>query len=193
MNLTPTKKGNVIFSDCREVLSRMRGQSVDMALIDPPYNDYDLRSFLLRECGRIVDNVGAMALFTYPEDVLSLGIGGYPRPDQIVHWLKPVSTKNTSKRYSSFIEAIAIWHGSYFNQDLHWSCRTGVFTDSLIEKSGHLHQKPASLIERLLLLHCPPGGSVIDPCAGTGTTMRAARKHGFKSLSIEINEQHWEA
>lgn len=190
MNLTPTQKGNVIFSNCRKVLPQMRSQSFDMAIIDPPYGDYNLYDFLIEHCARITSASGAMALFLYPEDIASLGSNEWI-PDQIVHWLKPVSTKNTSKRYSSFIEAIAIWHGNYFNQDLHWSCRTGVFTDSFIEKPSYSHKKPESLIEKLLLLHCLPGGSVIDPCAGTGTTMKAARKHGFKSLNIEINEQHW--
>lgn len=174
----------IIIDNCRNVLPRLKPHSFDLAFLDPPYEDHALRDYAIQEAMlHLLKAKTAIVCFMYPEDIMSLKF----RFDQIAHWLKPISTKNTTRKYSSFIEAIAIKHGAYFNQDLHWSSRTGVFTDSIIVKAGHPHQKPASLVEKLLRLHCPIGGYVIDPFGGSGIVCDVAEKIGINSLSIEIN------
>lgn len=126
----------------------------------------------------------AVACFMYPEDLCGIAY----EPDQVVHWVKSVSTKNTARRYSRFVEAIALWHGPYFNKDLHWSTRTGVFTDTLCKKSDHPWKKPYSLIEKLVLLHTPKDGLVIDPFAGSGTTDHVCRNLGLNSFCVEKDD-----
>jgi DNA modification methylase len=42
----------------------------------------------------------------------------------------------------------------------------------------HPQQKPDSLFENLVLTYTNPGDLVVDPCAGSGVTGRAAEKHG---------------
>lgn len=37
----------------------------------------------------------------------------------------------------------------------------------------------------LVRLVTPPGGTVLDPFAGSGTTLQAAREEGFASIGIE--------
>lgn len=54
----------------------------------------------------------------------------------------------------------------------------------------HPTVKPISLMQWLVTLICPPGGLVLDPFAGTGTTAAAARAAGMQSLSIEADEKH---
>lgn len=54
----------------------------------------------------------------------------------------------------------------------------------------HPTVKPASLMEWLVKLVCPPGGLVLDPFAGTGTMAAAARAAGMQSISIEADESH---
>lgn len=54
----------------------------------------------------------------------------------------------------------------------------------------HPTVKPPALMEWLVRLACPPGGLVLDPFAGTGTTAAAARAAGMPSLSIEADENH---
>ena len=53
--------------------------------------------------------------------------------------------------------------------------------------SDHPSVKPVALLEDLCLLMCPPGGHILDPFAGTGTTGVAARKCGFACSLIEQN------
>ncbi|GFM29232.1 DNA methyltransferase [Novosphingobium sp. PY1] len=54
----------------------------------------------------------------------------------------------------------------------------------------HPTVKPISLMRWLVELVTPPGGLVLDPFAGTGTTAAAAREAGMQSLSIEDDENH---
>ena len=45
--------------------------------------------------------------------------------------------------------------------------------------------KPITLMEWLVTLITPPGGTILDPFAGTGTTLQAAAQKGFNSIGIE--------
>lgn len=55
--------------------------------------------------------------------------------------------------------------------------------------SDHPSVKPLKLMEDLCLLLCPPGGSILDPFAGTGTTGVAATAHGFGYTLVERDPQ----
>jgi DNA modification methylase len=46
---------------------------------------------------------------------------------------------------------------------------------------------PDELVERCLELGCPAGGSVLDPFAGSGTTIRVAIKSGRSATGIDLN------
>ena len=46
------------------------------------------------------------------------------------------------------------------------------------------------LVERALLLTTPPGGTVCDPFAGTGTTLRVAKQHNMPCTLIEIDRSY---
>ena len=52
-------------------------------------------------------------------------------------------------------------------------------------KIQHPTVKPEKLMEWLVTLITPPGGLVLDPFAGTGTTLQAARDKGFRAIGIE--------
>lgn len=52
-------------------------------------------------------------------------------------------------------------------------------------KIQHPTVKPVALMEWLVTLITPEGGTVLDPFAGTGTTLQAARDKGFNSIGIE--------
>lgn len=56
----------------------------------------------------------------------------------------------------------------------------------------HPTQKPEKLIEYLVRLITPPGGTVLDPFMGTGTTLIAAEREGFNSVNIDSNLEYCE-
>jgi DNA modification methylase len=51
--------------------------------------------------------------------------------------------------------------------------------------SSHPCVKPISLMKYLVKLVTPPGGTVLDPFAGSGTTLQAAMEEGFSAIGIE--------
>ena len=52
-------------------------------------------------------------------------------------------------------------------------------------KIQHPTVKPLTLLEWLVTLITPPGGVVLDPFAGSGTTLQAALNKGFQPIGIE--------
>jgi DNA modification methylase len=59
--------------------------------------------------------------------------------------------------------------------------------------SGEAHPtvKPIALMRQLVKLVTPPGGIVVDPFAGSGTTLEAAHREGFDSIGIEMTDTYW--
>lgn len=54
----------------------------------------------------------------------------------------------------------------------------------------HPTQKPLKLMRWLVRLVTPPGGLVLDPFAGSGTTLRAAVDEGFRAVGIEQSAEY---
>lgn len=52
-------------------------------------------------------------------------------------------------------------------------------------KLMHPTVKPVALMEWLVTLITPEGGTTLDPFAGTGTTLQAARDKGFNAIGVE--------
>jgi len=54
----------------------------------------------------------------------------------------------------------------------------------------HAAPFPEALVERCLACACPRGGLVLDPYAGSGTTLMVALRQGCRALGIELNPQY---
>jgi DNA modification methylase len=54
----------------------------------------------------------------------------------------------------------------------------------------HYAAFPEELPRRCITAGCPPNGTVLDPFAGSGTTLAVARLHSRKFIGIEINPKH---
>jgi len=61
---------------------------------------------------------------------------------------------------------------------------------SMPENTDHPTQKPEKLLAKLILASCPPGGVVLDPFLGSGTSAVVARKLGRHHVGIEVNEEY---
>jgi len=57
------------------------------------------------------------------------------------------------------------------------------------ERTGYPTQKPLKLVERIVVASSPPGGTVLDVFAGSGTTGMAAHKHGRNFILSDTNPQ----
>ncbi len=54
----------------------------------------------------------------------------------------------------------------------------------------HIASYPDRLVEIPLLSSCPPGGVVLDPFMGSGTTARVAKTHGRQFVGFELNPKY---
>lgn len=58
------------------------------------------------------------------------------------------------------------------------------------KRAAHFAPYPADLCRIPILATCPPGGVVLDPFCGTGTTLYAARSLGRKSVGIDVSRKY---
>jgi DNA modification methylase len=58
-------------------------------------------------------------------------------------------------------------------------------------KNIHPTVKPTALMQYLVKLITPPGGTVLDPFTGSGSTGKAAILEGFDFIGIELTEDYW--
>ena len=56
----------------------------------------------------------------------------------------------------------------------------------------HPTEKPAGILDPLIAYACPPGGLVVDPFAGSGSTLDAARCSGRRAIGVELHEPYAE-
>lgn len=158
---------------------------VSAVISDPPYNvglaDWDIPVQqsdldLCRSKAPVVIWFGA-ALPRCQKHILSLE----PLCTRILLWKKAWGTITSNGTFWKY-QPIYVW-GEIID----------LGSDVLEEISDygyHPAQKPESLMRRLILAACPNGGTILDPWAGSGTTLRAAKDLGMKAIGIEMREDY---
>lgn len=58
------------------------------------------------------------------------------------------------------------------------------------QKNHHPTVKPTDLMAYLCRLITPPGGTVLDPFNGSGSTGKAAVREGFNYIGIELDPEY---
>lgn len=175
----------ITYGNAKDLLPELDGKCVDIVLTDPPYAlSRAEQEWYHSEFERI--SKGWIIVFGSPENQWCGG-----NADQYLFWLKPISTKNTSKSYSRFVEMIFVYNRGTWNVNRHWSQYTNVFQDLVDTTKNHPYRKPPSLIERLILNHTSVGETILDPFAGTNIIGETANKlyrdciaFDLKSISV---------
>src|SRR5690625_944410 len=70
--------------------------------------------------------------------------------------------------------------------------KTAVLNDSgktPYNRNHHPTVKPTDLMAWLVRLVTPAGGTVLDPFAGSGTTLVAAKREGFGFIGVELRSE----
>ena len=55
----------------------------------------------------------------------------------------------------------------------------------------HPTQKPVNVLKRLIEIFTDEGDVVIDPCAGSGSTLRAAQETGRNAYGFEVSTKYY--
>ena len=54
----------------------------------------------------------------------------------------------------------------------------------------HVTEKPLQLMRDLVKI-CEPGGRILDPFCGAGTTVLASRLEGYEAVGIEVTDAYY--
>ncbi|WP_407466350.1 DNA-methyltransferase [Xanthomonas campestris] len=149
----------------------------------------------LSECARVLKDGAPVLLFTdwrqLPLTTDALQIAGFTWRG-ITVWDKTEGVRPQLGRFRNQAEYI-VW-GSKGNMPLDRRAPVlpGVIRESVRKADKHhLTGKPTELMRQLVRI-CESGGRVLDPFAGSGTTVVAAESEGYKWIGIEMTSYYFE-
>lgn len=208
--------------DAREVLAATDSESFDAVLTDPPYSDRthskarkqvgkqrgkgielgvtefaaitdaDLRD-ILAECGRVsrgwvvatLDYRHAIEFDQNPPEGLKC--------QRVGVWVKTNPTPQiTGDRPAQGWEAIAYMHKAQGRSVWNGGGHHGNYVTRIATAIGHPTTKPLGIFEDWVEKFTNPGSTILDPFAGSGTTLLAARNMQRKAVGVEIDERYCE-
>jgi site-specific DNA-methyltransferase (adenine-specific) len=158
----------------------------------------------LAACQRLLRPHGTIWVSGTSHVIYSVGFAmqqlGYKLLNEIV-WEKPNPPPNLSCRYFTHATETLLWAARERESKHHFAYarmreRNGgrqmktVWRFTSPGKAERIHgkhptQKPLALLERVLEAACPPGGAVLDPFNGSGTTGVAAARLGLRYVGID--------
>jgi len=109
--------------------------------------------------------------------------GSIPRPTD---WIKLKDLLKFNELYDSLVtEKIAVLQTVKPHEE---GKNPGDVWEIMLEPypEAHFSIFPTKLVEKALLVGCPPRGVVLDPFAGSGTVGEVALKHGRKAILMEL-------
>ena len=214
MNWPDDYMDKVICGDCLEVMRDMPDNCVDLVLTDPPYGtenlaggygrrqlhdigdgkgrvinkDTDLTQISLAYCNfhRLLGGCGWALIFYSARKTVEF-IDATSKEEWFGHiiWDKGQPGLGFHIRYSH--EDIAVF--KIGNPERPKKPILSVLRNTILE---HPHEKPVSVLKKLVEWGCPENGIVLDPFAGSGTTAAACIAMGRHYIGIEISEDYCE-
>jgi site-specific DNA-methyltransferase (adenine-specific) len=107
------------------------------------------------------------------------------------------TAEQVAKNGSALRTTAPVHHGTY-GPAKRWTetgtrlMRSVIQAQSMKGRAVHPTEKPLGLLDPLIRYACPEGGLVLDPFAGSGSTLDAARQAGRRAVGIEASEQYAE-
>lgn len=205
VRLPPDHLDRIIRGDCIEILRQLPAGCIDFVLTDPPY----LVSYRSRS-GRSIKNdtrsdwlepAFAEIYRTLKPDAFCVSFYGWPKVERFMHaWKKagfyPVGHLVWTKRYPSNRQYVAYQHETAYllakgrpplpNEPL-----PDVLSWKYSGNRRHPMEKTVEALEPIITAFSMPGGIVLDPFCGSGSTAAAAKRHGRRYLGIELDERYW--
>jgi DNA modification methylase len=196
---------NVIrHGDCLAILPTLAAGTVDFILTDPPYitryRSRDGRTIANDDNDRWLKPAFAEMYRVLAPDSFCVSFYGWPCVDRFMAaWreagFRPVGHFAFPKRYTSGRRFLCYQHEcAYLLAKGDPSPPPVPPTDVLQWRytGNRLHptQKPLSVLRPLIEAFSAPGGLVLDPFAGSGSTLFAARSLNRRYVGIELDEKY---
>lgn len=108
-------------------------------------------------------------------------------------WVKTTYAPQVlADRPSSAWEAIVYLHKAGQISSWNGGGKHGNYVGNIAKPNGHPTAKPVELINFFVEMFTNHGDSILDPFAGSGTTLLAARTLGRKAVGYEMSEKYCE-
>lgn len=190
----------IINADCRDVLDSMKLPAGSIVVTDPPYG------ISHKSNGQIFQNADAIAGDESLEladavrawcERMNLPLAMFFSPYRPMDGWRSVLVWDKGGHVGGGGDRATCWKrdfeliGVERNEPLNGQRDSAVlrFRALLPPPSGHFAEKPVGLIKYLIQKMIGPVGVVVDPFAGSGTTLRAAKDLGAPCIGIEIEEK----
>lgn len=204
--------------DALEVLAGMVDESVDAVLTDPPYTERTHSKARSLTAGAVTEGIRTFAAITDADlrDILSelarvssgwvVATLDYRHavefdvnpPDglkvqRLGVWVKTNPTPQlTGDRPAQGWESIAYMHRADRRSKWSGGGSHGNYIGPVPPPEGHPTAKPLPLVSQWVRWFTEPGGVILDPFAGSGTTLRAAANEGRRAIGVELDERYCE-
>lgn len=202
MNTINTFVNRVLWGDCVEVMRQMPDQSVDLVVTDPPYlvnyTDRYGRSIANDVHAGWVEPAFAQVYRLLKPDSFCISFYGWNHAEKFLlawkaagftpvgHfvWVKPYASKTgfTQARHEQAY-LLAKGHPEKPADPLADVRQDWRYTGNRL----HPTQKPIEALLPLIEAYSKPGDVVLDPFAGSGTTVVAAKQVGRQAVGIELD------
>ena len=184
-------------ADCLDVLPQIEA---DVVITDPPYNAGKNYGKMTNDkmpwpewCAwwdGVLDLIPAPDVFAFMSQTAYRQYVrlGKREMDWSLVWNKPLALAATAMPFMPHWEPIAYWGPTRKRDGAFWG---GDVLSYNVTKNvyGHPTEKPLNLMRDLVGRF---EGVILDPFAGSGTTLHAARDLGKQAIGIEISEQYCE-
>ncbi|MEV6897471.1 site-specific DNA-methyltransferase [Amycolatopsis sp. NPDC051372] len=184
---TNSARGKYVSSDAKHTLADFGGDSRDQR----SYTHW--LTLILTECLRVSREGAAALVFTdwrqLPTTSDALQAAGWTWRGVVV-WHKLIARPRRGG-FSQNTEYLLWGSNGPVLADRNPVCLPGLVSGSQPRGDArqHITQKPVDVMRQLVQI-CPPGGTVLDPFAGAGTTGVAALTEGRRFVGIELSEHY---
>jgi site-specific DNA-methyltransferase (adenine-specific) len=205
MNRTDRSLDTVMLGDCITLMTRLESESIDFVLTDPPYitryRDRSGRTVANDDNDRWLAPAFAEIFHLLKPDSFCVSFYGWNQADRFIaawreagFWLAGHFV--FAKNYASSIRFARYQHEQAYLLAKGDPPRPAAPIADVIPfpySGNRLHptQKPTEALEPLIGAFCPPGSVVLDPFAGSGSTLIAARNTGRRFVGIELDPGHY--
>ena len=197
----PLPLDQVLLGDCCELMQQMPSESFDTAISDPPYGvmylDKSGRSLAGDRELSWLKPAFAELYRVLKTDSASVVFYGWSKVDLFVAAWRAAGFRIAGhitfpKRYTSSSGLVRYQHENAFVLAKGSPRPPANLIGDVIEfqyssNTYHPTQKPTSVLTPLIESFCPHGGVVIDPFAGSASTLVAARLVGRHAVGMEID------
>jgi len=205
MHRTTTNPDTVLHGDCVEIMRRMKSRSVDFILTDPPY----LCRYRSRDGHRIAgddNDTWLRPAFAQMYRLLRYGsfcvsFYGWQKADLFLSAWRAAGFRVVGhivfhKRYASRVSFLRYQHEQAYLLAKGYPSRPVSPLPDVLDWSytgNRLHptQKPVEILRPMIESFARPGGLVLDPFCGSGSTLVAARDLGRQFIGIELDPVHF--